>query len=412
MKPSTRLSALKHDIASLRGLPIALRISCGFYLLHILIQGKTSALQLSAFLTILFLGWSLARREIRPSFHVLYFPLALYGIASTTSALANRISIHAYADAMIWFKMLIFPAAIIIFRTAPRVRDLALRAHILFAVFIALYGLYQYFVLGRQDLDHRISGPSTHVMTYSGLLLAESLLLLFVAIHRRSPWLIGATVVVSFALLLTFTRSVWQGWIAGLFVVLLLNRSRWLPYAIAALLLFVALMPMNLFGRLVSSFDVRQSSNLDRIRMAEAGIEMIKDHPVLGVGPAGVKDVYPLYRKEDAPRFRVPHLHNNVIQIWAERGIVGLAAYILLMVLFLRECARAWNGPGKPFAEAGIAITVGLAYAGLFEFNFGDTEVFYLTLELFALLTALMERPAEAASNEVGARFVPHPVPA
>ena len=78
--------------------------------------------------------------------------------------------------------------------------------------------------------------------------------------------------------------------------------------------------------------------------MAEAGVEIIKDYPLLGVGPANVKEVYPLYRKHDAPRFRIPHLHNNVIQLWAERGVLALVAYLFLQFLFLRECARGWGG--------------------------------------------------------------------
>ena len=77
---------------------------------------------------------------------------------------------------------------------------------------------------------------------------------------------------------------------------------------------------------------------------------------------------------------------NNLIQIWAERGIVALAAYLLLIILFLRECARAWHTRGRPWAEAGIAAAVALTFAGLFEFNFGDTEVFYLLLDIFALV--------------------------
>ena len=171
--------------------------------------------------------------------------------------------------------------------------------------------------------------------------------------------------------------------------------------AMAAALIFLTFMPMSFFGRLVSTFDVEQSSNLDRIRMAEGGIEMIKDYPVMGVGPAYIKEVYPLYRRADAPRFRIPHLHNNVLQLWAERGILGLAAYLVLIGLFLRECIRGWNGPSREFAQAGVAITVGLAVAGLFEFNFGDTEVFFMTLGLMALIVAFLERPDETAPNEL-----------
>ncbi|HUP48492.1 MAG TPA: O-antigen ligase family protein [Thermoanaerobaculia bacterium] len=410
MKRSTTLDVLRE----LREQPRALRIAAGLYLLHVLVQGKTTPSELSAFLTILFLGWALARRELRPSFHILYFPLLLYGIASTTSALVNGVTISAYADAIVWFKMLIFPTALILFRTVPRLRHLALLAQIVFAVGISLSGIAQYVSLHQPTLETRITGPSTHVMTYSGLLLPAALFLLVLWAHRKGVWLGAATLVVSLALFLTYTRSVWLGWAVAVFVLLLIKRSRWLPYAVAAALVFVTLMPMNFFARMVSTFDLQQSSNLDRIRMAEAGVEMIKDQPVFGVGPAFVKESYPLYRKADAPRFRPPHLHNNVIQLWAERGVLGLMAYITLMALFLRECARGWRGPSRPFAEAGVAITVGLAVAGMFEFNFGDTEVFYLTLELMALIVAFLERPAGLAMNEVGERVVagdPEPVP-
>jgi O-antigen ligase len=134
-------------------------------------------------------------------------------------------------------------------------------------------------------------------------------------------------------------------------------------------------------------------------------VEMIKDFPVLGVGPANVKEIYSIYRKHDAPRPRPPHLHNNVVQLWAERGILGLAAYLLLLVLFTRECLRVWNGPGRVWGEIGVAVAISLTVAGLFEFNFGDTEVFYLMLNLFALVCVSVER-AQPVLNEAQQKIV------
>jgi len=197
----------------------------------------------------------------------------------------------------------------------------------------------------------------------------------------------------------TFTRSIWIGWISAIFAVLLFTRPKMLAWAAPALLIFVTFMPLSLFSRMISIFDTRQESNLDRIRMAEAGVEIIRDYPLLGVGPANVKEIYPLYRRHDAPRFRIPHLHNTVLQIWAERGIAALAAYLLLLVLFIRQCVKAWNGPARAFAQAGVAITVGLAVAGLFEFNFGDTEVFYLLLDVFALVIVNLDRGEYGTGN-------------
>src|SRR5213076_2970931 len=81
----------------------------------------------------------------------------------------------------------------------------------------------------------------------------------------------------------------------------------------------------------------------------------------------------------------------NAVQIWAERGVLALAGYLLLLGLFLRECGLRWHGPARAWSQAGLAVIVGLTFAGLFEFNFGDTEVFYLTLDLMALIVAELE---------------------
>lgn len=377
----------------------ATRWAIVFYLSHILLQGKIALSEIALALTLVAVAAALARHEFRPSFHILYYPLALYGVVSTLSSVVNGVTRHSFGENALWLKMAIFPAALILFREVARSREWALRAQIVFGVAIALYGIAQYFAESQHDLEHRITGPSTHVMTYSGFLLPLSLLLIILAARRKNPWILSAAAIVSFALLLTFTRSVWLGWIVAIFVVLVLNRSLWIVYALAVLIAGISFMPERMFSRVVSSFDVDQSSNLDRIRMAEAGIEMIKDHPVFGVGPSNVKEVYPLYRKPDAPRFRPPHLHNNVIQLWAERGVLAVVSYFLLLGLFLRECARGWKS-SREWAEAGIAITVGLAVAGLFEFNFGDTEVFLIMLQLFALVVASIEA-VQPATNEV-----------
>jgi len=184
------------------------------------------------------------------------------------------------------------------------------------------------------------------------------------------------------------------------------RARRFAFYLVPAVLLVVTFLPLPLFSRLVSTLDLRQTSNFDRIRMAEAGVEMIRDFPLLGVGPDNVKSKYALYRAHDAPRARPPHLHNNVIQLWAERGILGLATYLAFLVLFLRQCVRAWGGPARMWAQAGIAVTVALAVAGLFEFNFGDTEVFYLMMNVTAYIVVSIEQ-SRPGPNTAPASLVP-----
>lgn len=379
-----------------------------FYLLHIIFHGKIATVELGAFFTIFCLGWARARREVRFSFHILYYPLLVYAVISTLSAIASGRQQHAFWEAMLWFKMLIFPAALILYREVPRLRRLAIAAYAIFATYISVWGILQFILLDQRILENRIKGPTTHVMTFSGLILPLSLLFLFLWMYERRPWQFAVFSVATVTLLLTFTRSVWIGWLFAAFSILAFTRPRVMAYAVPALILLITFAPMALFARLASTFDVRQASNFDRIRMIEAGIEIIKDRPLLGVGPGNVKYDYALYKKHDAPRVRPPHLHNNVIHLWAERGVIGLAAYLLFLTLAMRECIRAWHGPARMWGEIGVAVLVSLAVAGLFEFNWGDTEVFYMLLNLLALVFASIEQ-TRSLPNEQSAAAVPNP---
>jgi O-antigen ligase len=383
------------------------RIAVILYILHIHLIVKIALLELTAFWSIFFLCWAVARKEAHFSWHILYYPLILYGIVSSLSSAFAETRIHASFEAMLWFKMLIFPCALMLYRQVPRLREYATWAFAVVASGGSMWGLIEFVFFDRRDLERRINGPSSHVMTYSGIIMPLSVMMLILWWRERKWWQFVAFALSSLTLLLTFTRSVWLGWSVAVAVVVLLTRARLAFYALPAIILFITFMPLPLFSRLISTFDANQSSNFDRIRMLEAGVEMIKDHPVLGVGPANVKEQYSIYRRHDAPRPRPPHLHNNVVQLWAERGILGLAAYLLLLALFLRECVKGWHGPGRTWAECGVAIAVSLTVAGLFEFNFGDTEVFYMMLNLFAFIAVALEQtgpvPNEAVPTAVPA---------
>ena len=383
------------------------RLGAVLYWLTIVFQGKPATIELGAFLTMFCAAWAIARKEMRFSAHILYFPLVLYAAVSSLSALAAERRIHLYFEIMLWFKILIFPAVIVFLREVPRLREKVPLAHAVFAAYVSIWGLSEFFLLDRRTLENRIDGPAAHVMTFSGMLLPISVMLLLLWRYERRWWQLGIGLLSTLTLLLTFTRSVWLGWVAAVLVVLAATRIRLLFFAVPVLLLFLSFLPLALFSRFVSTFDTSRSSNLDRIRMIEAGAAMIRDHPLLGVGPGNVKEVYPMYRKQDAPRPRPPHLHNNVVQLWAERGILGLASYALLLSLFLRDCLRARGPEGRKWRDVGVGVAVSLAVAGLFEFNFGDTEVFYVLLNLMALVLTSIE--ASGTNEPAGVVVAGHP---
>ncbi len=254
----------------------------------------------------------------------------------------------------------------------------------------AAVGLWQY-LNGASTLDRRLDGLMSHYMTFSGWTLQVALLLaadiVFHGRRRRLAWTVPAFLLIAVALLLSYTRNAWVGLAAGLVLIAAVWRPKALyAYPVIAVLLLV-LLPRPVVDRFVSIFDLSQPSNYDRLCMVVSGTQMVRDRPALGVGLGMVKRRYPLYRAEDAPRWRVPHLHSNPVQIAAERGLLGLAAYLAIVATAV---VRAWRMlrrcTGADFAAlaGSLLAVIGVTVAGLFEYNWGDTEVWMVTLACLA----------------------------
>ena len=154
---------------------------------------------------------------------------------------------------------------------------------------------------------------------------------------------------------------------------------------VVVLLFFVAA-PDSIRNRAYSIVDLTDASNRDRLQMLLMGQKMVRDHPAFGVGPDMVRNVYPRYRPADAVHPTNPHLHNVPVHIAAERGLPAL----LLWLWFIASAAwglaeQVRHGPARALAGAGLGAIVAMLAAGLFEYNFGDSEFLMLFLALITL---------------------------
>ena len=95
-------------------------------------------------------------------------------------------------------------------------------------------------------------------------------------------------------------------------------------------------------------------SNRDRIQMLAMGQDMVRDHPLFGVGPEMVGDVYGRYLRRNPVHTYNPHLHNVPMQIAAERGLPALGLFLWFIVATLRDAWRQLrDGPHRAVAGAG-----------------------------------------------------------
>jgi len=181
-------------------------------------------------------------------------------------------------------------------------------------------------------------------MTFSGWTLVVTLLLLgdvfFASDRKRLLWTLPATALGVSTLLLGLTRGAWIGLATGVLLAMVVSRPRALILLpLVASLLYLAL-PQTVLKRATSTFDLREAATRERLEMLGAGLEMIREHPIFGLGPGLVQPAYADYRSGPAPE-RIPHLHNNAIQIAAERGVAGLLAYFAVLGVFGTHVWRA-----------------------------------------------------------------------
>jgi O-antigen ligase len=123
--------------------------------------------------------------------------------------------------------------------------------------------------------------------------------------------------------------------------------------------------------------------------MLEVGSRMVLDHPLFGVGPERVAvEFTDYYTGENIDVFYYGHLHNNFIQIAAERGLPALAVLLWLMAKIgfdLIRLSRSEEDSIRWPAVSGLAVLVSFLVAGMFEYNFGDSEMLMLFMFLVSI---------------------------
>ncbi|MCJ7440597.1 MAG: O-antigen ligase family protein [Thermoanaerobaculaceae bacterium] len=339
-------------------------------------------------------AWRLGALRGRPLARPLLPPLMLFAAASLVSAVFSLDPVQSFDKLPRLAVLLLVPLAAALMDREWWPRLVAALAVV--TTILAIWGIVQY-LQGANDLAHRIRGPLAHYMLYAGwVLLGVSVVLAELLLNpaRRLWLLLPPALLGPVALLLSYTRNAWVGLAAGLLLLAAVwHRRLLLLYPVVALALWFVF-PRPVLERVISIFDLRQAANYDRVCMTISGLQMVRDFPLTGVGLDMVDRLYPLYRRDDAPRWRVPHLHNNLVQIAAERGLPALAAYLWLLGAFFTVTWRGLprlSGERRAGVAASLTAVLAITVAGLFEYNFWFAVIQYPTLVLMGAGMGLVE---------------------
>ena len=328
----------------------------------------------------------LVRDHARPAAPPFFVPLLVYAGATLVATAFSRDPQASLID----------NKQLLLFLIVPLVYDLAkgARAGTLVDIIIAVgavsaaVGVVQYGVLHFDSLDKRVRGALGMYMTYSGVLMLVICLVVARLIFRKRdrtwPALVMPALVV--ALSVTLSRGPWVGACAGVAVLFVLRDFRLTALLPVVVLLLFAFAPSAVTSRMVSIVNLKDPSNSDRLAMVEAGTAMVRDNPLTGVGPNMVERAYPLYRVASAKNYVNVHLHNVPLQIAAERGLPALGIWLWFVAATAIGLVRLFRlQPDRALPAGGLAALAAMVVAGLFEYNFGDSEFLVLLLALITL---------------------------
>jgi len=379
-------------------LPVSITATQGFFLLGLLLWIVKSAIsdQQSVF-SILQSAIGNRQSAIKKmdglKWGILLFFLA--GILSTIFSMDPQQSL---------FELRNFVFLLIVYFVGNHVRgigELKKLLHLLisFSTLTALIGIGQA-LLG---IDRAV-GPQAIPQTFSEILiLVLSLtwsLVLYYAKGKEQMILFIEAVLLSTALVLTYTRGAWLGLFATLGTLFLLClkkrlpgmsllRQAGMPVLLIFLYLLVFFFPRPVAERTQSIGDVEDSSNAIRLFMWKKSPEILQDYPITGVGLIDLIPIYDLYiAPETSPNlkhFRLGHFHNNFIQVMVQMGLLGLTTFLFLWFNIIRREYKIFCQIHHSsfiihhsILLGTLPAVAGFLVSGLFEYNFGDSEVVML----------------------------------
>lgn len=292
---------------------------------------------------------------------------------------------------------------------------------------VALVGLYQFVLPGSSPVDATVITPNqagrsvategvTRVVSvYShpdnlGLFLgriiplAVSVVLFYNAKiswqwpFGRRQWYGLALVPMLGALVVSYSRGAWIGVAVALLAMFIAAKAwRWVAGYGVILLLGAAALPFIKLERIANLFNFVSGSSSTRLYLWQSAIEMIKAHPVTGIGLDQFLYYYnPEYVNPLAwtERF-TSHPHNLILDFWLSLGMLGPVVILWLLFSFYRTALRPrMRSAGIGEANLGRALVLGLLGSMVDFLIHGLVDNSYFLVDLaivFCLSYAMLE---------------------
>lgn len=234
----------------------------------------------------------------------------------------------------------------------------------------------------------RVKGFMSHWMTFSGgqLLVWCAAVPVVIWIGRR--WLVPLTLV-GCAIIFSYTRSAWMGAVAGVAAAGFWIPRRQLITILVPIVISCLLASPFIYHRLSLSAHGKFGPDYGRAALLKVGVEMVREHPLFGVGLERIPREFPKYYKGDnLDSFYYGHMQNDFMQIAAERGLLCFAAFLWFLAAIYRSLwgfLKSSDETLRLTALSAVSVLTGFLVMGLAEYNFGDSEPLMLFLFIVSI---------------------------
>jgi O-antigen ligase len=282
-------------------------------------------------------------------------------------------------------------------------------------VFLGLVGpSFGLHLVEQKDNIERVTSTFVGANSFSYYLVFLSLMALGLALYAapRLRWpLFGLAAILGITLILTFTRTAWIAFAAGALLLGAYAGKKVLATMVLVLVVCVLFVPA--IGDRFQELGSTNANNLDRRDSLEWRIAYWTDiiplansNPVTGIGLK--------MTSEETDAAKLPH--NDYLRSYVEMGVVGLVAFVVMLVAMIRTPMRslriATDGLQRGILVGFLAISVALAVASLADNLINQVVVLWYVFALGGCASWAARRAAQAAELPTSCSSPPQPAPA
>jgi O-antigen ligase len=175
------------------------------------------------------------------------------------------------------------------------------------------------------------------------------------------------------ALVLTWTRGAWLALILALIAAPIISRTKLPRLFLIPLVLVpaaITLFAPDVVARILSIFDLQDSSISSRLSVWRSSLAMLSDRPILGSG-IGEKSFVERFLIFAEDGVTAPHSHNLFLEIGIEAGVIALFIFVLILLARLRH-AVTYSAYTKRSSVGMISVAASVATFALLTFGMTD----------------------------------------